>query len=120
MVRIPTVESEAWREYGLDWDQLDAPRHLVLHSRKSAELAAIAAGVTVVDLWDDSTGFQFWGSEIYKKGRTLFEGDERPAVLRIELFARKELASFERRAKRLNKKGRRDQLVIEMQRALAT
>ena len=32
MIRIPTVTSWAWRSYGVDWVQLDAPRHLFLHS----------------------------------------------------------------------------------------
>jgi 2-polyprenyl-3-methyl-5-hydroxy-6-metoxy-1,4-benzoquinol methylase len=35
IIRIPTIDSWAWEEYGADWVQLDAPRHFYLHSRTS-------------------------------------------------------------------------------------
>lgn len=40
LIRTPVVPSFAWDEYGVDWVQLDAPRHLSLHSVRSMDFAA--------------------------------------------------------------------------------
>ena len=34
VIRIPVVDSWAWRTYGVNWVNLDAPRHLFLHTKK--------------------------------------------------------------------------------------
>ncbi len=67
MIRVPLVSSTAWQTYGTDWVQLDAPRHLYLHSRRSVDALAARAGLRVCDIFYDSTGFQFWGSEQYRR-----------------------------------------------------
>jgi SAM-dependent methyltransferase len=54
VVRIPTVDSWAWKKYGVNWVQLDAPRHLYLHSRNSIERLLEAAGFKMVRTVDDS------------------------------------------------------------------
>lgn len=41
LLRLLIVPSQAWREYGVHWVQLDEPRHLYLHSVDS--LRAVAA-----------------------------------------------------------------------------
>jgi len=70
LVRIP-VAAWAWQHYGKNWVQLDAPRHFVIHSLKSFELAAELAGFKMANVVFDSTVFQFFGSELYKKGLPL-------------------------------------------------
>ncbi len=42
LIRIPLAGSCAWRKYGAFWANLDAPRHLYLHTPTS--LARLAAG----------------------------------------------------------------------------
>ncbi len=63
LVRIPVVSSFAWKKYKTNWVQLDAPRHLFLHSIKSMELLSKLAGFRVESVEFDSSAFQFWGSE---------------------------------------------------------
>ncbi|WP_375426897.1 class I SAM-dependent methyltransferase [uncultured Sphingomonas sp.] len=101
LIRIPTVSSEAWDRYGVDWVQLDAPRHLAIPSREGMARAVAAAGLRVIDTIDDSTAFQFEGSERYRAGVPLVNGifDVAPA----------RRAQFERESKRLNAQGRGDQ-----------
>src|SRR5256885_2327700 len=43
VIRIPVAGSYAWRRYREDWVQLDAPRHLFLHTTASLGKAAAAA-----------------------------------------------------------------------------
>ncbi|MFP5256560.1 MAG: class I SAM-dependent methyltransferase [Acidimicrobiia bacterium] len=62
VVRVPTCDSAAFEQYGADWVQIDAPRHIYLHSRQSLSLTAKRAGGRVVRLVDDSDEYQFWGS----------------------------------------------------------
>src|SRR5262249_6924860 len=67
MIRIPVSDSEAWRIYGTDWVQLDAPRHLFLHTRNSIQVLSHSAGLTLDEVVCDSNDFQFWGSEFYRR-----------------------------------------------------
>ncbi len=68
LIRLPVADSDAWREYGTDWVQLDAPRHIFLHTARSLGRLARDAGLHVVSRTHDSTAFQFWGSEQYRRG----------------------------------------------------
>ena len=73
LVRIPVADSWAWRHYGVDWVQLDAPRHLYLHTRRSLAVVASAAGLRLTRVIHDSEPLQFWGSELYRRGIPLLE-----------------------------------------------
>lgn len=66
VVCIPII-GWAWANYGVNWVQLDAPRHLFLHSAKSLALLASASQFRVERIVYDSTDFQFWGSEAYSR-----------------------------------------------------
>jgi SAM-dependent methyltransferase len=117
LVRIPTVSSHAWQHYGVDWCALDAPRHLMLHSRRSITLLAEQCGFSVERIDDDANGFQFWGSEQYRRGVALM----RPGHTNIEpahgLFTARELQAFERRAQELNRRHEGDQIVVYLKRS---
>lgn len=67
LIRIPTVSSEAYEQYGADWVGLDAPRHLYLHSHRSLGLLANSVNLVIKKLWCDSNAMQFMGSEQYRK-----------------------------------------------------
>ena len=71
LIRIPTVSSFAWKHYKEDWVQADAPRHFFLHSVNSMKVLAYHSGFDVKKIDYDSTEFQFWASECYKKGISL-------------------------------------------------
>jgi SAM-dependent methyltransferase len=73
VVRIPTVDSWAWKKYGVNWVQLDAPRHLYLHSRNSIEKLLEAAGFKMVRTVDDSHAIQVLGSEKIERGLSLID-----------------------------------------------
>jgi SAM-dependent methyltransferase len=65
IIRIPTASSYAWRHYGVNWVQLDAPRHFYLHSVKSIEILADQVGFKIYKTVYDSGTTQFCGSEDY-------------------------------------------------------
>ena len=117
LVRIPVAGSRAWRDYGADWAQLDAPRHLFLHTEKSLGVLANRVGFEVEGVVYDSTGFQFWGSEQIRKGVPLLNQITKQIVPKPGLFSEEELASFEEEARRLNKTGEGDQACFYLRKA---
>ena len=109
-VRVPTVSSAAWDRYGTDWVQLDAPRHLYLHSHRSLEQAAAQAGLRVAVLACDSTSFQFWGSEQYRRDIALNDMTSYAVDPGASMFSADDIARFEADASQLNRERRGDQV----------
>lgn len=70
--RIPVVGYD-WEKYGVNCYQLDAPRHLFLHSKDSMMFLADKAGLKVDKIKYDSTSSQFINSENYQKGIPLIQ-----------------------------------------------
>jgi SAM-dependent methyltransferase len=102
VVRTPVCDSYAWRHYGVDWVQLDPPRHLVVPTRDAMALLAARAGLRIDASFDDSTAFQFWGSEQYRNDVPLRDRRSFAEAGTSDLFTSEELAAWERSAKQLN------------------
>lgn len=109
LVRIPVVPSYAWQHFGTDWVQLDAPRHLYLHSRESLERVAAQAGLRLERVVYDSSAFQFWGSLQYRRHIPLKDPRSYAVSPKSSIFKRSDLIEFERKAQRLNEEGQGDQ-----------
>jgi SAM-dependent methyltransferase len=102
LIRTPVAASFAWREYGVDWVQLDAPRHLFVHSLRSMQLLADGTGFEVLDVVFDSTEFQFWGSEQYRCGIPLEDDRSFSANPERSIFSPDDMRQFRARAAELN------------------
>jgi SAM-dependent methyltransferase len=113
MIRVPVSSSYAWEHFRINWVQLDAPRHLYLHSEASLTLIANRAGLTLAKLVYDSTGFQFSGSELCRRDIPLNKSNATP----FPIFTKKQLKQFEVEARRLNKAGRGDQAIFYFRKA---
>jgi SAM-dependent methyltransferase len=109
LIRLPLVSSYAWEHYGVDWVQLDAPRHFFLHSEKSLRRLAAGAGFEITKIVYDSTAFQFVGSELYRRDIPLRSQTPADVQLRATAFSREEIAAFEEHARELNAETRGDQ-----------
>jgi len=108
LIRIPVAGCHAWERYRGNWVQIDAPRHLFLHTRKSMELLAAASGLEITDVVCDSTEFQFWGSEQYMKDIPLRDDRSYSVNPSRSIFSKSEMDEFRRRAAKLNEEGRGD------------
>lgn len=109
LVRVPTVSSWAWQEYGVNWVQLDAPRHLYLHSLMSMHQLATQVGFQLEQVIYDSNGFQFWGSQQYEHDIALREPRSWAENPTQSLFDAKHIREFEQRARELNTLNQGDQ-----------
>jgi SAM-dependent methyltransferase len=71
LIAIPVAGSAAWDEYGTDWYQIDAPRHITIPSAKAMNMLAETAGLALEKKFYDSSEEQFLASEAYKRGISL-------------------------------------------------
>jgi SAM-dependent methyltransferase len=116
LLRIPVTGTWAWREYGVDWVQLDAPRHVHLHTETSLGLLAARAGFTLKNSWYDSGAIQFWGSEQYRQGIALYDARSHAVSPRTSVFTARQISDYERRAAELNRRGDGDQACFYLER----
>jgi SAM-dependent methyltransferase len=108
LLRIPVVDCEAWRQYGVNWFALDAPRHFYLHTERSISELAESSGFSIERVERDSGAHQFWGSEQYLRDiphhcPTSYQENPRGSI-----FTRKQIREFERRSHELNARGQGD------------
>lgn len=98
LIRIPVI-NYAWEVYGVNWFQIDAPRHYFLYSEKSMKILADKAGMLIEDIIYDSTESQFLASELYKK----------KIPLKDHVYSKDDIEKNLKLAKKLNKEKRGDQ-----------
>jgi hypothetical protein len=81
----------------------------VLFSRQGLDSLCARVGTAVVAVEDDSTGFQFWGSEQYLRGIPLMGGQSAMVAPDDSPFSKSQLRGWEKQAVALNRAGRGDQ-----------
>lgn len=109
LIRIPTTSSYAWRHYGVNWVQLDAPRHFYLHSVESVKILANKSNLELKEIVYDSSDFQFWGSEQYARDIPMLSARSYFKNPSNSIFSKEEIKAFEENAKVLNMENRGDQ-----------
>jgi SAM-dependent methyltransferase len=104
LMRIPIASSFAYEQYGSNWVQLDAPRHMFLYTVKSLGILAARVGFKVTDIVFDSTDFQFWASEQYLRNIPLKDDCSYAIDPAKSGFKRKDIIRFKQAAQELNRK----------------
>lgn len=104
IIRIPVADCFAWRTYRNNWVQLDAPRHIFLHTPASIKILNRQAGFEIEDIIYDSFYLQFAGSEKYVR--------DIPLTDKTELFTREEINEFNKKSAALNAQKDGDQAVF--------
>jgi SAM-dependent methyltransferase len=112
LIRIPTTSSWAFEEYQENWCQLDAPRHLFLHSHESIQLLATQAHLQVIDLWCDSSEMQFIASEQYLKGISLLDPKSYAVNKKASPWTKQQVRTFQDKAKAANEALKGDQICV--------
>lgn len=118
IIRIPTVSSYAWKYYGVDWAQLDAPRHFFLHSVESVRLLSDLAGFKLDDVVYDSDSFQFWVSEQYQNDIPLKDSRSYGVNPTNSLFSANAISDYEKKSIELNLAKQGDQAIFYLRKPL--
>jgi len=107
IVRVPIAGTFAWKTYGMNWVQLDPPRHIFLPTVKSMEILAGKTGLKLGEVIHESNEFQFWGSDQYIRDIPLH--DPRSfSPLSKQALAHCKMKKLRARAVELNAKGEGD------------
>jgi SAM-dependent methyltransferase len=109
LVRMPTVSSRAYDDYGVSWIGCDAPRHLTLFSRSGVDRICERTGFRIRAVVDDSNESQFWASEQFRAGVPLTSETSHFVNPGGSMFTRRQIREWRRLADRLNAEGRGDQ-----------
>ncbi len=116
LIRIPLVNL-AWERYGINWVQMDPPRHLFLYTERSFAQLAERNGFKVEKVVYDSEGFQFFGSEQYLQDIPLNDPRAYHGIISESIFSDTQLAEWEKEAIELNENGRGDQACFYLKKA---
>ena len=120
LLRLPVADSYAYRTYGVNWFQIDAPRHVTIHTRRSLETLAQRAGLSIYHVLYDSTAAQFWASEQYIRDIPLHDPRSYSVDPARSPFGAEQIAEFERKAHDLNVHQEGDQVCVYMRRSVNT
>lgn len=72
-IKIPVYPNIAYDMFGVNWYQLDAPRHIILHSKQSMELLAQKHDLAIIKREYDSNTSQILSNYLYSIGIPLWE-----------------------------------------------
>lgn len=114
MIRIPLVSSEAWEKYGVNWIQLDAPRHFFLYSIQSLKILAERTKFKIKEIIYDSNESQFWGSQQFIEDIPLLSENSYARNPEKSIFSRAEIKEYKKMAQELNSCSKGDQAAIYM------
>ena len=117
LIRMPIKTEYIWNRYGVNWVQIDAPRHFFIHTLKSFELLAEKSGLLIQDVIFDSTEFQFWGSEQYKGDIPLTAENSYSVNPKKSIFTKKQIREFKKMANELNRNKQGDQACFYLMRS---
>ena len=67
LIRTPVMGMYSWKKYGTSWMDLDAPRHIIIHSLKSMALLSAQAGFELRKTVFDGNYMSLIGSDQYAK-----------------------------------------------------
>lgn len=101
---IPVLPNAAFDIFGVNWYQLDAPRHLFIHTKKSMEYICGKYGLKIRKVEYISDLFQFMISYYYELGVSL-EVIEANYMELYSALGMEMIEYFKQRTEELNKKG---------------
>ena len=67
VIRIPVKSEPIWKKYGVNWFQIDAPRHFFLHTTKSFKILCSETNLIIQDIIFDSYDSIFINCEKYSR-----------------------------------------------------
>jgi SAM-dependent methyltransferase len=101
LIRMPVKTEHVWEKYNVDWVQIDAPRHLILHTVRSFNILLKKTGLTLSNVVFDSTAAQIFNNE--QRTNRRFSSARGLSLLHFKILA------LRRYAELLNSIGQSDQ-----------
>jgi SAM-dependent methyltransferase len=99
LVRVPVFGTYFWRRFGVNWVEIDAPRHLYLMAPETIGYLANETGFRVRKCYFDSAAWEVAGSLRYERGLPLRDDPQSSA----SPFTKSDLAPFQKQVEELNR-----------------
>jgi SAM-dependent methyltransferase len=109
LIRTPVMGNYSWQTYRENWMDLDAPRHIIIHTVKSMQLLAEAAGFVLKQTEYDSNYMSLIGSEQYSKDIALPDPTSYMVNKAASGWSDAAIAQCKQTAKRIDHEGNGDQ-----------
>lgn len=106
---LPIFPNFAFDQYRENWYQLDAPRHIILHSPKSLNLLAEQHEMRIARFVFDSNNSALLRSYFYQKGITFFKQDPNEI---FKYFTKSELVEINKKVDAANRAGKGDHATV--------
>lgn len=107
LLRVPVKGKFIWDRYGVNWYQIDAPRHLFLHTLKSFECLCNKTNLIIENVIFDSSYLMFTDSEKYMRDISMRDKEWNEFQ-----FDDNEMQYFKEQASILNKANDADQAIF--------
>lgn len=107
VIRIPIKSDFFWKKYGVNWFQIDAPRHFFLHTIESFKILCNQTNLEVVDVICDSYVESLFNCEKYS--RDISMGDKEWDTFELD---NKTMDNFKKEIDKLNANNASDQAIF--------
>lgn len=118
LIRMPLKTEYIWNLYSVNWIQIDAPRHFLIHTMNSFDYSARRAGLKIKDVVFDSTELQFWGSAQYQRDIPLEAVNSYKSNPSRGIFTPKQIEEFAEKTRELNRTSQGDQAAFYLMKNL--
>lgn len=105
LIRTPVMGSYLWEKYGVNWVELDAPRHLIIYSRTAMSLLAEKHHLELFDSAPDSSAWELIASEQYKQDIPWRAPHSYQSAPEHSIFQDEDLMHFEQEVEKMNRAG---------------
>ena len=109
LIRTPVMGMYSWKKYGVNWMDLDAPRHIIIHSLKSMKMLAEQAGFELRHTVFDGNYMSLIGSEQYAKDIALPDPGSYMVNKEASGYTKKDIEEFKTITGQNNREGQADQ-----------
>jgi SAM-dependent methyltransferase len=109
LIRTPVMGGYSWKKYGVNWMDLDAPRHLIIHSIKSMKLLAAQAGFELRNTVFDGNYMSLIGSDQYTKDIALNAANSYSVKKEAASYSKEDIENFKKITQESNKNDQADQ-----------
>jgi len=92
LIRMPVKTEYIWKKYGVDWAQIDAPRHFFLHTFRSFNILLQRAEMNLDHVVFDSTASQFFNNE--QRVKRKFSGTKGTSILSPQILVFRKYAAI--------------------------
>jgi hypothetical protein len=109
---MPVKTTYIWKKYGVNWVQIDAPRHFFVYSTKSIEIMLKKTDFHLEKVVFDSTEIMFCGSEQVKRGIPFNANNSWIKNQKKSIFTKKQINEYKNHAEVLNNENCGDQAIF--------